>query len=768
MKPQMKSSLVLALALAMLTAAGTAAVAQSWTTAQPLNITCGEEVKECQLWPATGGGFHATYHRKGSPNYIYYRKFQNGYLSQQSTVFGASFDANPSVCESYDGKIYVAYEDWSYDPTVSIGMAVTTDGGNTWQRQTVSPPHYTKLPVVLPYGGGSKLMMTYAAPTSHNIRYALFDGASWQPEQLVPNAYLDNEWRCGWACTSPKDGSIWRLWGDYQGGSYYWFIERWNGTAWESPIRVNSPLPSGYPARPGIAANSAGHVAVTWDENSAFWMRVYDPNTAIWRPQILVADKGNLYGGPNITSIPGSLDFYVAYDGYGKRYYAASNSCGAQEDLVVGMSHGFTPDTAVCAGADGTIYAAFENWNSGTAQWFYTVKPATAPGPTGTVAGRVTDQYGVAVPGATVGSGILSALTNASGDYTLTNVPVGSQTISANKQFYTGQTISGVQVNQGQTTPLNLTIQAVPPAPVTGFRAVASDSTVRLYWTNPASANYAATVVVCKTAGFPTGPADGTVVCVRSTTAGTPDSFVHSGLPNNVTRYYAAFARDSESHYSAGVSTSAEPHSMTCLEAKMLDAGLDIDLKGKVVTAIFSADACIYIADADRSAGIRVAGSGAGLAVGDVVDVSGKMADRVLSGVVAERTISPATVTRISAGSIRPVAMTCRSVGGASVGSKVSGVKNGLGLNNMGSLVRICGKVTYKAGSYLFVDDGSRIANLYGLSTPEVGVMVRCPGTPSVNVGDVVAVTGIVEGSVPSGWTLNRSYLHMRDWNDLN
>ena len=57
--------------------------------------------------------------------------------------------------------------------------------------------------------------------------------------------------------------------------------------------------------------------------------------------------------------------------------------------------------------------------------------------------------------------------------------------------------------------------------------------------------------------------------------------------------------------------------------------------------------------------------------------------------------------------------MTCLAVGGGPVGSLVPGVKDGVGLNNIGTLVKICGKVTFKSGQYIFVDDGSNIENLY-------------------------------------------------------
>ena len=91
------------------------------------------------------------------------------------------------------------------------------------------------------------------------------------------------------------------------------------------------------------------------------------------------------------------------------------------------------------------------------------------------------------------------------------------------------------------------------------------------------------------------------------------------------------------------------------------------------------------------------------------------------------------------------------------------GVKDGIGLNNMGLLVRIAGTVTTVIGSYVYIDDGSNIEDISG----RTGVMVKCPSTPSVNVGDIVSATGIVQGSVPTGWTANRRYMQRQGEDDL-
>lgn len=209
----------------------------------------------------------------------------------------------------------------------------------------------------------------------------------------------------------------------------------------------------------------------------------------------------------------------------------------------------------------------------------------------------------------------------------------------------------------------------------------------------------------------------------------------------------------------------------SCSYAKQLADGSSVDMYAKIVSANFVAtDSCIYVQEPDRTAGIRVNTTRSDLAVGDVVDVSGTVSTRVISGKPAEKQITASAITKFLTGeAVKPLAMNCGSVGGGPVGS-VPGVQDGVGLNNMGLLVRVTGKVTYKAGQYLYVDDGSNVANVYGLSTSVTGIMVKCPSSSiPVGVGDVVSVTGVVVGSVPSSaaWTTNRRFIQTRSWDDL-
>ena len=113
---------------------------------------------------------------------------------------------------------------------------------------------------------------------------------------------------------------------------------------------------------------------------------------------------------------------------------------------------------------------------------------------------------------------------------------------------------------QAQATPLDIWA----PATVTNFAAIAADGQVQLSWTNPATADFAATTIRCKTTGYPTGPTDGMPVCSRATLPGSSDTYSHSGLTNGALYYYAAFAYDEVPLYSPAAQVNARPVAGSC------------------------------------------------------------------------------------------------------------------------------------------------------------------------------------------------------------
>jgi hypothetical protein len=104
----------------------------------------------------------------------------------------------------------------------------------------------------------------------------------------------------------------------------------------------------------------------------------------------------------------------------------------------------------------------------------------------------------------------------------------------------------------------------LPPGPPTGFNATAGDTTVTLRWTNPGDADFAFTVVRYSTTAYPTAFDQGMPVPngaggIFPNAAASADSFIHTGLSNDTSYYYAAFAADEVPNYSVGSTLVGDP-----------------------------------------------------------------------------------------------------------------------------------------------------------------------------------------------------------------
>jgi len=304
------------------------------------------------------------------------------------------------------------------------------------------------------------------------------------------------------------------------------------------------------------------------------------------------------------------------------------------------------------------------------------------------------------------------------------------------------------------------------PADVVSFSAQAGNGLVRLYWTNPGSPNYSGTMVRVRADRFPATPLDGDLVVDRFSAPGMSDSYTHSGLTNGASYFYTAFAHDASGHYASGVTASADPHALSCGDIKLLPDGALLDLTGQVVSAAFTESGALYVQDPARSSGVRVLSASPGqFSPGDIVSVSGAMGTRMLSGAPAERQIRDAAIVKAGTGQTPiPLAMRGASVGGEGIPPYTPGVLGGVGLNNGGLLVRVCGSVTAVSGSVFYVDDGSGVVDPSG----NMGVLVIGPSYPApVQTGDLVCAVGIVEGSVPAGSAGSRRAIHCRAGADV-
>jgi hypothetical protein len=195
------------------------------------------------------------------------------------------------------------------------------------------------------------------------------------------------------------------------------------------------------------------------------------------------------------------------------------------------------------------------------------------------------------------------------------------------------------------------------------------------------------------------------------------------------------------------------------------------------VTARFPATGTqdtIYVEDLNRSAGLRVAWTGP-VAVGDKVDLFGPLGTTT----DFERYIAAASVTPIGTASVGPLVLNGRGVAGGALANPLTGIgqsatkawrwvkvdkapsvrklDNIQGLNNLGLLVKVTGKVTLTSDGFFYLDDGSGRDDFESpnaaIGAPP-GLKVALPqGASAPTTGSYVAVTGIsscyASGTVP-------------------
>lgn len=93
-----------------------------------------------------------------------------------------------------------------------------------------------------------------------------------------------------------------------------------------------------------------------------------------------------------------------------------------------------------------------------------------------------------------------------------------------------------------------------PPANVSNFVAIPSDTKNNLSWKNPGDLDFAGTRVVRKLGAYPANPSDGDVVY-----SGTDEVKQDGGLVNGTKYFYAAFAFDINGNFASGALASATP-----------------------------------------------------------------------------------------------------------------------------------------------------------------------------------------------------------------
>ena len=229
------------------------------------------------------------------------------------------------------------------------------------------------------------------------------------------------------------------------------------------------------------------------------------------------------------------------------------------------------------------------------------------------------------------------------------------------------------------------------------------------------------------------------------TSAGTATTYTITGLTLSLGSKYYISARavnalgvTSNPLTSSGVTVARGVASIQ--EAKTRPNGDLIGLPARVVSAAFSDK--FYVQDPNRGSGIRV-NLAASYTPGQNVVVFGTMGlnadnnERIILNPYAYAiagTSGPAT---------KPLVIIGKSIGGSDLvmsGATTPGVTNMLGLNNIGLLVRMCGKVTKGVSDGFYLNDGVGPTDETGYS----GIKVWT-GTSGVSYeNSKLLVTGVV------------------------
>lgn len=182
---------------------------------------------------------------------------------------------------------------------------------------------------------------------------------------------------------------------------------------------------------------------------------------------------------------------------------------------------------------------------------------------------------------------------------------------------------------------------------------------------------------------------------------------------------------------------SATPMCTDISTARIQPHGTPVKIPGQVVTAGLSQMIDrFYIESDDRSSAIQVrTGSGSGIQAEEGSRVTVKGTVGLADG---ERAVLSPVVYPAGTGVVpQPLALLNRCVGGGALGDNVPGISGGHGLNNVGLLVTVWGRVTAVDSDHFYIDDGTRLTN------GSQGLKVSCGSLAKPLLNQHAVATGI-------------------------
>ncbi|MBP6964286.1 MAG: family 10 glycosylhydrolase [Armatimonadetes bacterium] len=246
---------------------------------------------------------------------------------------------------------------------------------------------------------------------------------------------------------------------------------------------------------------------------------------------------------------------------------------------------------------------------------------------------------------------------------------------------------------------------------------------------------------------YAVGTSPGSVNVKSWTSSGTATSATITGLVLTVgSTYYISvravndFGLVSNPMSSSGVTVAYAVSSIA--EAKGLPNNTPVSIPTASVSSKFAA--AFYMQDCSRASGIRVE-SAVGPAPNYTVQVSGRIR---LVNACERALVFCKIVPGVIGDTVEPLMMNHRWVGGSPFGSYAPGMAGAAGLNNVGLLVSVAGKVTAVLPDGFYLDDGSRLRD----DTANSGVKIWTGAGDSAVLGRYSVVTGVVSCRVGSDY----------------
>lgn len=545
----------------------------AWTTPTPV-LDTGQDSLDPRLAVDTNGRAHVIWRERtgGSTFRIWYTSNTAGPFAAAMEISHATSQHSYAPVLAVDGTtVHVA---WNCDLTginfeVWYRKLTTGSWGEIYNASNTAIKSLR--PAIAARGGVGPVVAwdeALYADDNYDTYFSEWSGSGFTPSMNISNTPGGAVYgSVNVNLVVAPSGDVTAAWADRISGDYHVNARRRVAGLWQSRQELSS-LQTG-PAMPGMAVGSDNRVHVVYEAEGLIRYQVFDGSAwsspialpgglnSVIRPRIAIDAQGYKHVVADaFTDAQNHRDIFYSTDSGGSwsAWVNISNTWATQSlNADIGYAGGLLTVTwqENSDGAGGT--GVYNIW--------HTMHPLPPAGPTGTISGTVRDNIGHNVPNARVqAAGYYQiAFSGPQGQYSITNVPTGTYSVTAAKAFHESQTIENVLVSAGQTTSVDFQLLAWPPEPVVAFGATPGNTANRLEWTNPTSGNYFGTRIRFSTDHFPTGPTDGTLLADRPGLPGGSDSLEHTGLTNGRTYYYAAFTYTETQVFSSGVNTTGAP-----------------------------------------------------------------------------------------------------------------------------------------------------------------------------------------------------------------